>query len=186
MFEVKQLGIAGNVHNWIENWLSNKKQRVVINGTALDWAPVTSGVPQGFVLGPVLFIIYVNDIDVGVNNFIAKFADDTKIRNSVISDRDWQGLQDDLNKISAWPARCSLTSRNAIFIKWEQKKLKYVYEMSGEKLESVHCVEDLGVTITSSLKFSQRCKEAAGKANKMMGFIKRNFSFKNNDRILPL
>ncbi len=66
------------------------------------------------------------------------------------------------------------------------KKLKYVYEMSGEKLESVHCVEDLGVTIMSSLKFSQRCKEAAGKANKMMGFIKRNFSFKNKDIILPL
>ncbi len=58
--------------------------------------------------------------------------------------------------------------------------------MSGEKLESVHCVKDFGVTIASNIKFSQQCKEAAGEANRMLGFIKRNFSFKNKDIILPL
>ncbi len=93
------------MHNWIENWLSNRKQRVVINGTASDWAPVTSGVPQGSVLGLVLFIIYRNYIHVGLNNFIAKFADDTKIGNSVTSDRDRQSLQDDLNQIAIWSAK---------------------------------------------------------------------------------
>ncbi len=60
------------------------------------------------------------------------------------------------------------------------RNLKYDYEMSGEKLESVYYVKDLGVTITSNLKFSQQCKEAAGKANRMLGFIKRKFSFKKN------
>ncbi len=68
VFKVKQLGIDCTLCNWIENWLSNRKQRVVINGTATDWAPVTSGIPQGAVLGPVLFKIYLKDIDVGLNS----------------------------------------------------------------------------------------------------------------------
>ncbi len=101
MFKV----INGNVHNWIENWLSNRKQRVVINGTASDWAPVTSGDPQGSVLGQVLFIIYINDTDVGLNNPISKFADDTKIVNSIITDNDRMSLQEGLRKISEWSQR---------------------------------------------------------------------------------
>ncbi len=175
------------MHIWIENWHSNRKQRVVINGTASDWAPITSSVPQGSVLGPVLFIIYINDIDVGLNNFTGKFADDTKIGNSVISDRDRQSLQDDLNKISAWSARLEMSFNvKKCHNQVGTRNLKYDYEMSGEKLESVHCVKDLGVTTVSNLKVSHQCKEAAGKANRMLGFIKGNFSFKNKNIILPL
>ncbi len=102
MFQVKQLGIDSNIFNWIENWLSNRRQRVVIDGTASDRAPVTSGFPQSSVLGPVLFIIYINGIDVGLNNFISKFAHDTKIGKSIITDRDRMSLQEDLRKISEW------------------------------------------------------------------------------------
>ncbi len=66
------------------------------------------------------------------------------------------------------------------------RNLRYDYEMNSEKLESVHCVKDLSVTIALNLKFSQQCKDAAGKANRMLGSIKRNFSFKNKDIIVPL
>ena len=75
--------------NLIKNWLNNRKQRIVINGSALDWTSVISGVPQGSVQGPV---IYINDIDVELN-IIEKSAVDAKIRNSVISDSDRQNLQ---------------------------------------------------------------------------------------------
>ncbi len=105
MFKVKQLEINGNVHNWIENWLSNRKQRVIINGTASDCAPVTSGVSQGSIPGPVLFIICINDIAIGLNNFNSKFDDDTKIGNSIADDRDKLNLQEDLRKISQWSER---------------------------------------------------------------------------------
>ncbi len=163
MFKVKQLGIPGNVHKWLENWLRNR--------TTSDWPPLTSGVPRGFVVGPVLFIIYINDINVELYNFIAKFSADTKIRNSVISDRDKQSLQDDVNKISAWFVRWEMpfNVQKCHILQVGTRNLKYDYEISDEKLENVHCVKDLGVTITSNLKFSQQCKEAADKA------IKRNF-----------
>ncbi len=136
----------------------------------------------------MLFIIYINDIDVGQNNFIGIFADDTKIGNSVIFDRDRQSLQNDLNKISAWSARWEMpfNIKKCHILQVVTRNLKYDYEMSAEKLESIYCVKDLGVTITSNLKFSQQRKEAAGKADRMLGFIKRNFSFKNKDIILPL
>ncbi len=177
MFKIKQLGITNNVHNWIENWLSNREQRAVINGTASNWAPVASGVPQDSVIWPVLFIIYINDIDVRLNNFTGRLADDTKIGDSVISDRDRQSLQDDFNKISAWSASWEMTFnfKKCHILQVGTRNQKYDYEMNGEKLQSVHCVKELGVTITSNLKFSQQCKEAAGKANRMMGFHKKKF-----------
>ncbi len=105
MFKVKQLRIGGNVRNWIKNWLSNRKQRVVINGTASGWSVVTSGVPQSSVLGSVLFIIYINDIDVSLNNFISKFVDDTKTGDAIITDHNRMSLQEDLRKISEWSQR---------------------------------------------------------------------------------
>ncbi len=96
--------------------MSNRQQRVVIDGFNSEWAPVISGVPQGSVLGPVLFIIYINDLDVGLNNRISKFADDTKIGNSVLTDKDSQSLQEDLHKISAWSDRWEMP-----FKTWKMK-----------------------------------------------------------------
>ncbi len=183
MFKVKQLGIDGNVHNW----LSNRKQRVIINGTTSGSAPVTSGVPQGSVLGPVLFIIYINDIDVGLNSFISKFADATKIGNSIITDHDRMSLQEDLIMISEWSQGWEMpfNVNKCHVLHVDTRNQKFDYEMNGTKTESVQCVKDLGVTIASSLKSSQKCKDAACECNSMASFINRNF-FKNKDVILPL
>ncbi len=100
LHKTKEIGITGRLYEWIKQWLDNKKRRVVINGVTYEWATVTSCVPQGSVFGPVLFIIYINDIDLGLNNFISKFADDPKIGNSVLSYGDRRSLQEDLGKIS--------------------------------------------------------------------------------------
>ncbi len=102
MDKVKQIGINNKIHEWINSWLKDRKQCAVINGIESNWVPVTSRLPQGSVLGPILFTIYINDLDVGINNIISKFADDTKIGNSIISDEDSAILQADIDKISEW------------------------------------------------------------------------------------
>ena len=79
MVTVKAHGIEGKIWGWIDDWLSGMKQRVILNGRESNWIDVLSGVPQGSVRRPVLFVIYINDIDSYVRSKILKFADNTKI-----------------------------------------------------------------------------------------------------------
>ncbi len=166
--------------------MNNRQQRVLIDGFNPEWAPVTSGVPQGSVLGPVLFIIYINGVDVGLNIRISKFAEETKIGSSVLTDEDRQSIQEDFHNIwsDRWKMPFNVDKCQVLQVGTRSKK--FDYEMRGVKLICVQCVKDLGVKIASNFKFSQQCIDAANKANRMLGFIKRNFSFKNKDVILPL
>ena len=102
MSKVRALGITGKIHRWIENWLNNRKQRVVLNGIASEWTDVKSGVPQGSVLGPLLFLIFINDIDQDVENKILKFADDTKLFGEVAENEDVERMRDDLRRLFEW------------------------------------------------------------------------------------
>ena len=103
--KMQTLGITGKVLAWVVAWLRGRQQRVVLNGSASSWATVDSGVPQGSVLGPTLFVIFINDIDNVisiVNSFISKFADDTKVGRKVMDDTDRHLLQQDLDNLSQW------------------------------------------------------------------------------------
>ena len=75
--------ITGKILKWVESWLSNRRQRVCVEGELSEWAPVKSGVPQGSVLGPLLFLIYINDIDEDIISKCEKFADDSKVAKVV-------------------------------------------------------------------------------------------------------
>ncbi|CAM4529159.1 unnamed protein product [Caretta caretta] len=93
-------GIRGKILSWTENWLKDREQRVGINGKFSEWRGVTSGVPQGSVLGPILFNIFINDLEKGVNSEVAKFADDTKLLKIVKTKADCEELQKDVTKLS--------------------------------------------------------------------------------------
>jgi len=95
-------GIRSELLLWIENWLSGRKQRVTLNGQSSSWKDVLSGVPQGLVLGPILFLIYINDVDESVACKVLKFADNTKICSVVNSQEDIESLHNDLKNLVKW------------------------------------------------------------------------------------
>ena len=108
-------GIGGSLLKWIENWLSRRKQRVCVNGFQSSWQFVLSGVPQGSVLGPELFLIFINDLDAGISNWILKFADDTKVFGKINHADDIKRMQEDIidPSIGLRTGKCHLTLSNA-------------------------------------------------------------------------
>ena len=188
MRKVRSLGIQGKVADWIEDWLSDRKQRVVINGSSSSWKSVTSGVPQGSVLGPILFIIYINDIDLGLTSKLSKFADDTKMGINANNDEAIANLKSDLKKVEEWSEKWQMPFNvdkcKVMHIGFRNRKIKY--ELFGGEIESCEREKDLGVVVTSDMKFSRQCIEAEKKAQKLLGYIKRHFISRKKETILTL
>ena len=95
--KIKSYGIGQHITNWIQDFLQGRKHRVCVNGKFSEWAPVTSGIPQGSVLGPLLFVLYINDLPENIISDIYLFADDTKIFTQVNNIEDATKLQDEQN-----------------------------------------------------------------------------------------
>src|SRR5580698_3227567 len=95
-------GLNGLVLDWVKNWLCGRRQKVSISKESSSWQDATSGVSQGLVLGPVLFIIYINDLETGLLSKIGKFADDTKVIKCVNSLLDAEVLREDVRKLDEW------------------------------------------------------------------------------------
>ena len=100
--QLKWHGINTRILHWIENWLSGRQQRVLLNGTKSGWNDVLSGVPQGSVLRPLLFLIFINSIEDDVNSTVLKFADDLKVFRIIEGKHDQEVLQADLDKLVEW------------------------------------------------------------------------------------
>ena len=94
--------MGNSIINWIAQLLNDRRQSVVVDGEVPSWKSVMSGVPQGSVLGPILFLVYINDLEEGVTGKILKFADDTKLFRKVKEIGDKQNLQDDIDKLVKW------------------------------------------------------------------------------------
>ena len=102
LYKLDYYGIRGSTHKWISSWLSERSQKVVLDGQASDPVPVLSGVPQGSILGPVLFLIFINDLPENIRSSVCLFADDCVLYRNIKSPMDCQILQDDLNSLPQW------------------------------------------------------------------------------------
>ena len=187
--KLKSHNVGGNVHKWISSWLHNRKQRVVINGKCSEWKDVDSGVPQGSVLGPLCFIVFINDLDLAVTiDAINKFADDTKVGHVVKDASDQLCLQNCLNQLCSWASRWGMkfneTKCKVIHFGHGNKKLDYF--MNNVKLPEVSQETDVGVLVHSSLKPSKHCLDISRKANGVLGTISRSFHYRDRYVFLNL
>ena len=161
---------------WIEEWLLGRKQRVVLNGVTSRQQDVLSGVPQGSVLGPTLFLIFVNDIDNTIASHIQKFADDCKVYRSVSSTTDIELLQQDIKNLCKWSKdwQVVFSVKKCKSLHIGNNNIHHEYTMESELLQQVTEETDLGVIISQDLKPSKQCVNAVKKANMTLGMMKRH------------
>ena len=187
VIKLKGYGVQGNLLRWIENFLSNRVQKVLVNGEESNPAPVTSGIPQGSVLGPILFSIYINDLPDVVGNTVKLFADDTKLYSVVDSVERKEDLQMDINNLSKWSKEWLLS-----FNKNKCKHMHFgtsfhsAYSIENEIIRTETKEKDLGIIIDNELKFQEHINTQVKRANRMLGVVKRSFTFSDNEMFLTL
>jgi len=179
--KIQGRGILGSVLNWIEDWLSCRLQRVVMQGSASSWRRITSGVLQGLVLGPVLFLIFINDLDLDLSCWVLKFADDTKIYGNVTSEYDAIQLQRDLDKVLAWSVVWQMPfniQKCKVMHFGRHTPYATGYHMDGVQLDEVSIERDLGILWSNDGKCGTQCAQACMKANRVLGMISRTIVHK--------
>ena len=180
-------GISGCLLSWIRDFLTERTQRVVVDGAESGWKNVISGVPQGSVLGPVLFLIYINDLPDVITSSVKIFADDTKVFGNANSDSEVTILQRDIDALAAWSYSWQLpfNVQKCKVMHLGYRNQMQDYKLNGIPLQSVSNEKDLGIVIDSELNFHLQTAQIVAKSFKMLGIIKRSFE-KLDEETVPL
>lgn len=193
MWKVKKCGIAGETEAWIEAFLKDRHQRVVINGETSERRDVKSGVLQGSILGPLLFLIYINDLQEEITSDIKLYADDTKISQKVTGPDDQEKIQKDLDKLGKWsekwclqfhPGKCTTMTVG----RPSTTPATYYLRANGQTtpLRRVTEEKDLGVTWNTKLQFRDEIANRDKKANQIMGVIRRKYTHLKDENFTRL
>lgn len=176
----KSYHLSGKILNWFASYLSGREQRVVVNGRTSEWRDVASGVPEGALLAPLLFALFINDLPSAVRSSeCVMFADDVKLYRRVKTPSDCLQLQSDLDSLSRWstewklklnPSKCF-----AFTMTLRTTPVQYPYTISGSVIQCVSEVRDLGVLLDSKLTFSAHISNTICKANRALGVLIRSF-----------
>ena len=185
-------GVRGKALKWITSFLSNRSQYVNVNNNCSDKVNVTSGVPQGSVLGPSLFIYFINDLPDVVTCLIKIFADDTKAYMPIRSRADQQKLQYSIDKLVEWTDKWLIrfNSDKCKILHLGKNNPKYKYHIKeGDNISDLTetlCEKDLGIFIDPKLNFNDHITTTVKKARRLNGMMMRNISIKDKSIMVPL
>ena len=180
LLKMKGYGIVGKTLQWVRSFLTGRKQRVRVGNSYSNETEVTSGIPQGSILGPVLFTIFINDLPEALNVQCKVFADDTKIYEDVNKKDE---IQKDLYTMQEWTEKWNLyfnvSKCKVMHIGKKNPMTSYFMKIENEKQKIETCSEekDLGITFDSNLNFDVHINNITKKANQMLGVIRRTFTF---------
>lgn len=188
LVKLKGYGINGNLLSWIGDFLSDRSQFVTVGGVSSGKVPVTSGVPQGSVLGPTLFLYFINDMPDVLDCLVKIFADDTKAYGPVSTPEECKNLQKNIDKLLSWTDKWQLKFNNdkCKVLHMGKNNLCYTYKMEGKVLASTDVEKDLGVYVDNELSFEHHITETVKKANRVVGMLSRYIEYKDKDVMIPL
>ena len=182
MHKLKTFGFDNKLLNWFTDYLSERTQAVIFEAKQSENLPVSSGVPQGSILGPLLFILYVNDISDGCSSTVSSFADDVKIFRKIKSASDSNILQNYLKLLEIWAKRWKMyfnvKKSKVMSISKAYCYMKFEYYVDGQLLTRVDSMIDLGVTLTTSITSKNHILKIVSKAQCMSGLVKRTLGLK--------
>lgn len=192
IIKMQAYGINEQIIRWTEDFLSNREQQVVVNGEGSEWTRVTSGIPQGSVLGPILFTLFINDLPNNINGQTYMYADDTKIYQMIKDPEDRNLLQKDLEEAYGWSEtwllkfhlnKCKTMHIGAN----DSEENNFVYTLArGSVLGTVEFEKDVGVTVDNKLEFHIHIHNIVNKANQVFGVIRRSFGNMTTEMFLLL
>ena len=195
IYKLSKYGIKGQILNWIKDFLKDRTQRVVIRGTASSQRKVTSGVPQGSVLGPILFLIFINDLPTELLTKLSLFADDSKLFARILTNKPTPGdgngsrtLQEDLDKVAMWAEKWKME------FNVDKCKIMHLgynnpgvpYRMGNAVLETTEEEKDLGILIDNKLDFGKHIRTIVARANRVLGMVRVSFACMNKPMFLNI
>uniref|UniRef100_A0A493TR34 Reverse transcriptase domain-containing protein n=1 Tax=Anas platyrhynchos platyrhynchos TaxID=8840 RepID=A0A493TR34_ANAPP len=186
--KMSSIQLNKNIIRWMSNWLMGRAQRVVVKGATSGWRMVTSGVPQGSILGLVLFNVFINDLVVGLEGVLSKFADNTKLGGHVDFAEGGKALQRNLDRLESWVItnHMKFNKSKCQVLHLGQGNPGYTYRLGNKMLESSPTERDLGVAVDSKLSMSQQCALAARRANRILGCIKHSIASWSREGVVLL